>query len=435
MPPPAVFDVVVVGGGAAGLFCAIAAARAGAPRVLCLESGSAPLRKVAVSGGGRCNVMHSAANWRPREAVKLLAGRYPRGARQLGRAALTSPGAGFSPAQTARWFEAEGVQLVAEPDGRVFPSTNDSATVVSALLAAARDAGVELRLRSKVTGIERLGGGDAGQQQPFHLQYTQRGGSGAELVTGAAAVLATGSASHPLAAGLGHQISPLIPSLFAFRLPADGPICPPELAGVSVPDAELTLEGCKAAVGRGALLVTHRGVSGPAALRLSSFAAAELAAVGYTGTLRLNLAPGLREAEVDAELRRFRTAEDTRRRQLGSAVPFGLPRRLWVAVAAGAGLDLESRWGELGEKVGIKAAVGAVRRTRLPFAGKDSNKEEFVTAGRAITMRGTAILWRSLLRHCLLTSLSRPGFPAPHPKSLETYTSEWDTSHRSRQAE
>ena len=121
-------DVVVVGAGAAGVFSAITAARRGASVVL-LESGSKPLRKVRVSGGGRCNVMHDAARWAPRDAKRLLGERYPRGAEQFSQP-LTRPAGkgGFGPHETARWFEAEGVTLVAEDDGRCFPSTNDSAT-------------------------------------------------------------------------------------------------------------------------------------------------------------------------------------------------------------------------------------------------------------------------------------------------------------------
>ena len=300
------YDVVVVGGGAAGVFASIAAAREGAS-VLCLESGSSPLRKVRISGGGRCNVMHDAATWDPRGARELLAQRYPRGSSEL-VGALSSR---FSPTETKAWFEAEGVQLKREEDGRVFPTTDDSATIVDALLSAAGRAGVELRTRTKVTSATRRAGGG------FELLCTgpSRGDGGeasSECIVAPSLLLATGSASHGLAAALGHEISPLIPSLFSFRL-SPGGMLDASLAGVSVQDAELTLPpppppaaaegaapppatkkrkrggGVKPTSTRGPLLVTHRGISGPAALRLSSFGAAELSAAGYRGVLRLNV--------------------------------------------------------------------------------------------------------------------------------------------------
>ena len=146
------FDVVVIGGGASGIFGAIAAARTGAS-VLVLESGSAPLRKVKVSGGGRCNVMHDETTWEPRGGRELLKSRYPRGASQL----LGILSSRFSPVDTAAWFRAEGVELKREADGRVFPCSDDSATVVTALLAAADRAGVRLRRRCKVRDVRRLG--------------------------------------------------------------------------------------------------------------------------------------------------------------------------------------------------------------------------------------------------------------------------------------
>ena len=144
-------DIIVVGGGASGLFSAIAAARADASVVI-LESGSQPLRKVRISGGGRCNVMHDQSTWDARDGRALLSQRYPRGAAEL-TGSLTSR---FSPPETAAWFEAEGVKLKREADGRVFPTTDDSGTVIEALLGAAERAGVELRLGIKVAGVDRL---------------------------------------------------------------------------------------------------------------------------------------------------------------------------------------------------------------------------------------------------------------------------------------
>lgn len=226
------FDVVVVGGGASGIFSAVAAARAGAS-VLCLEGGSQPLRKVRISGGGRCNVMHDASTWESHggSGRDLLSERYPRGADQL-LGSLTSR---FSPVATAEWFEAEGVELKVEADGRVFPTTDDSATIIEALLGAARRAGVQLRKRAKVLppqvpseppppppplpkrraaaalsqvrGVAHAPKAD-GACPGFEVRYAAaEAEEGEARVRCAALVLATGSESHALAADLGHEIA------------------------------------------------------------------------------------------------------------------------------------------------------------------------------------------------------------------------------------
>ncbi|KAJ1633965.1 HI0933-like protein-domain-containing protein [Pavlovales sp. CCMP2436] len=403
--PKAGPDVVVVGGGASGLFAAITAARGGA-RVLCLESGSQPLRKVRISGGGRCNVMHDPATWQPRAARELLAARYPRGAQELigcfGRKEASSS---FSPTDTLEWFLAEGVSLKLEEDGRVFPESDDSGTIIDCLLSAADRAGVQLQLGTKVESIS------ADPAGAFEISFAQRGGEGARsLVRCAAVVLATGSASHALAQALGHEPSPLRPSLFAFRL-APGALLDASLAGVSLQDAELTLEleaspsppepqhesgapevvkkkkkGAPAARARGPLLVTHRGVSGPSALRLSAFGALPLAETGYKGNLLLNACPHLQPAEVAEELLDF-TQGFHRLKQVGNISPFqgAIPRRLWRVLvansasgeleAAGDGIDPTKKWEELG-RAELRALEERLVRLRLPFSGKDSNKDE-----------------------------------------------------------
>lgn len=396
------FDVVVVGGGAAGIFASIAAAREGAA-VLCLEGGASPLRKVRISGGGRCNVMHDSATWDPRGARDLLKARYPRGATQL----VGPLSSRFSPLETKAWFEAEGVTLKRESDGRVFPSTDDSATIIDALLSAADRAGVQLRTRVKVASAVRRDGGG----------FVVLGASGAEAGGGdggpwtvetRSLLLATGSSSHHLAADLGHDILPLLPSLFSFRL-SPGGMLDASLAGVSVADAELTLQlppapasagegsadsgsapspskkrrragATNALSARGPLLVTHRGLSGPAALRLSSFGASELAAAGYRGQLQLNLAPGHTSAQALSALEACRTRLDARLKQASTLNPFGLPRRLWAAVVAAAAVDGGKRWDALAN-ADLTRLQRATQTVPLAFSGKDSNKEEFVTAG------------------------------------------------------
>lgn len=374
--------VVVVGAGAAGVFAAIAAARHGAS-VHCLESGTKPLRKVRISGGGRCNVMHDPDTWSSAEGRDLLAGRYPRGNRAL-IGAFTKL---FSPVETAIWFEREGVELKREEDGRVFPRSDDSATIVDALLGAARAAGVRLMLGAKVCDVKRLeqeAGGGPGAPR-FRLDVKNREGSRSSLNC-SALVLATGSASHGLAKGLGHAVEPLCPSLFSLRV-RDGFVTE-ALAGVAVPDVEVQLhprpgstkKKRSLAESRGPLLITHRGLSGPAILRLSSFAAMDLAAMGYEGTITLNLAPDIAGAqEAEEKLHGLHTGPH-KQKLVSNINPFGLPKRLWAALVAADDAVGAMTWAQL-TKTERRDLARSVCGTRLRFTGKDANKDEFVTCG------------------------------------------------------
>mmetsp|Transcript_11867 Transcript_11867/g.35362 ORF Transcript_11867/g.35362 Transcript_11867/m.35362 type:complete len:429 (-) Transcript_11867:32-1318(-) len=353
--------VVVVGGGASGYFAAISAARRGAD-VTILEATRKPLKKVLASGGGRCNVMHD-----PTMAVADVVERYPRGRREL-RGPFSSV---FGPADCRAWFEAEGVALKTEADGRVFPTTDDSSTVAGALEAAAKRAGVRVRTGAAALGVEAAGDGFA---------VAVKGG---DAVAADAVVLSTGSsrAGYALAKALGHTPVAPFPSLFSFRV-ADAAIA--GLAGLSLADAELTIAGPKPKgprpPTRGPLLVTHRGLSGPAALRLSAFRAKELEDAAYKGTLLLDALP---DDSFDA----CRAAVEAHRRKhpkatvCGAVRPFEqIPKRLWARLAERAGASAEARWADCGKKQ-TEQLVAACKRLELPFDGKDTNKDEFVTAG------------------------------------------------------
>ncbi|HMO66260.1 MAG TPA: aminoacetone oxidase family FAD-binding enzyme, partial [Verrucomicrobiota bacterium] len=273
--------IIVVGGGAAGFFAAIAAAEA-APEagVTILEKSAQFLGKVRISGGGRCNVTH---RWHePRE----FAARYPRGG-----SALIGPLQRFGAADTAAWFEGRGVALKTEADGRLFPVTDSSETIMGCLMQAARRAGVELRTHSAVAAVRRGGGGG------FELTL-----AGGEPVAGDRLLLATGgcraAAAGALAVSLGHTLEPPVPSLFTFHVETPwlrG------LAGVTVPEAEVSVPALRLGE-RGPLLVTHWGFSGPAVLRLSAWGARALHGAGYRFTLRVNWRAGLSLEALDAEL-------------------------------------------------------------------------------------------------------------------------------------
>lgn len=349
--------VLVVGGGAAGFFAAITLAETNPDvRVTILERSAEPLGKVRISGGGRCNVTHD----EPDPAV--FAGSYPRGSR-----ALRGPLTRFGAADTVAWFAARGVSLKTEPDGRMFPVSNSSETVVNCLLNAARAAGVVLRTRCAVRSLRTSDG-------RFEADL------GGETLTADRVLLATGSNPqvYTWAAALGHEVAAPVPSLFTFKI--DDPRLT-GLAGVSVPDAEVTLTGApKAAKGltqRGPLLVTHWGLSGPAVLKLSAWGARDLHEQSYRAELRVNWLPDLHLEVLKVRLLEQKTAEP--RKQVAAHAAFGLPGRLWAALTTAAGVG-EKRWADLSKRE-LEGLAGELGRGRFAVSGKGVFKDEFVTCG------------------------------------------------------
>ena len=349
--------IAVVGGGAAGFFGAIAAAEADpAARVTLYEATSHLLAKVKISGGGRCNVTH--ACFEPRD----LARRYPRGGREL-----TGAFSRFQPRDTIAWFEARGVALKTEEDGRMFPVTDDSQTIVDCLLGAARKAGVVIRTQCGVKSAARATAGG------FELALTS-----GETVTVDRLLLATGgnrsNAGLEIARALGHTIEPPVPSLFTFHV--DDPRLK-DLAGVSVEDAATAVAGTPLRE-RGPLLVTHWGLSGPAVLKLSAWGARLLAERDYRFTLRVNWAPRFNAETARAELERARAAEP--RKQVTTFCPLGVPLRLWERLVVAAGLAPTVPWTGVGNAA-LRALAAQVTDAEFAVSGKSLFKDEFVTCG------------------------------------------------------
>lgn len=349
--------IAVVGGGAAGFFGAIAAAEADpAARVTLYEATSHLLAKVKISGGGRCNVTH--ACFEPRD----LARRYPRGGREL-----TGAFSRFQPRDTIAWFEARGVALKTEEDGRMFPVTDDSQTIVDCLLGAARKAGVVIRTPCGVKSAARAAAGG------FELALTS-----GETVTVDRLLLATGgnrsNAGLEMARALGHTIEPPVPSLFTFHV--DDPRLK-DLAGVSVEDAATAVAGTPLKE-RGPLLVTHWGLSGPAVLKLSAWGARLLAERDYRFTLRVNWAPRFNAETARAELERARAAEP--RKQVTTFCPLGVPLRLWERLVVAAGLAPTVPWTGVGNAA-LRALAAQVTDAEFTVSGKSLFKDEFVTCG------------------------------------------------------
>lgn len=354
--------VVVVGGGAAGFFAAIACAEklGSAGTVTLYEATAHPLAKVRVSGGGRCNVTH--ACFEPRELAK----RYPRGGRELLGAFHR-----WQPRDTVEWFSAHGVETKTEADGRMFPETDDSATIVDCLMKAAAEAGVTVVTSVGVRKVEQLG--REGGAPDFWVTLTDGTTARCDRL-----LLATGgnksSAGLAIAAALGHTIEPPVPSLFTFHIDDARLI---GLSGVSIENVTVTVPGTKLKEG-GPLLITHWGLSGPAILKLSAWGARELAACHYEFQLGVNFTPAHTRDSLLREFAAVRTAHA--KKQLGTWNPLGLPARFWERMLATAGIVPATQW------AGVSAAALGALATLLTGAeftvvGKSMNKEEFVTCG------------------------------------------------------
>jgi predicted Rossmann fold flavoprotein len=351
-----VTEIAIVGGGAAGFFASIAAAQANRScKVSLYERGSKFLTKVRISGGGRCNVTH--ALFDPR----LFTARYPRGEREL-----ISPFHRFSAEDTVAWFEARGVRLKREGDGRMFPVTDSSETIIGCLVKEANDSGVRLFTRKSIESAR------ARTEAGFELKF-----SDGELTTCDRLLLATGGCRSiggvvELVRSLGHTIEPPVPSLFSLHVPVPWLR---SLPGISVIDVLLSVEKLRE---RGPLLITHNGISGPAVLRLSAWGARILHEKSYRFTLRVNWIPEMNEAELRTEFQSRRKTEPIRR--LNNSPIGAIPARLWEKLVSNAGIAPETTWTSL-TRAGMNELIRQLRAMELEVDGKSLNKEEFVTCG------------------------------------------------------
>jgi predicted flavoprotein YhiN len=368
--------IVIVGGGAAGFFAALACAetQSGA-EILILEKTSQFLSKVKISGGGRCNVTHACFDERE------FAARFPRGER-----ALIAPFKQFQARDTVAWFAARGVKLKTEDDGRMFPVTDSSQTIMDCLLGAARQAGVKLKTNCGVESAVKKPDGK------FELTLADHGNSGADpavrdqdarqrvpTVLGCdKLLLATGGCRTPalgqLAVSLGHTLEPPVPSLFTFHVTTPWLR---ELAGISVESVEASVPGAGLDE-RGALLVTHWGLSGPVILRLSAWGARKLHGTNYSFPLHVNWLPHLDAEEIAAELEARRHSQPAR--QVVNAPVPPLPARLWEQLVLASGVTRATRWSALSRSAQHRL-VQQLRRTEFLVSGKSLNKDEFVTCG------------------------------------------------------
>ena len=360
-------QIGIIGGGAAGFFAAITAAEAARDATVTIYEATAHLlAKVKVSGGGRCNVTH--ACFEPRELVK----RYPRGGRELLGAFSR-----WQPRDTVEWFAARGVTLKTEEDGRMFPVTNDSQTIVDCLMNAARAAGVVIRTHCGVKAVERVDpnalAAAPSTRSTFRLSLTT-----GETVACDRLLVATGgnrsSAGFAIAQQFGHTIEPLVPSLFTFHI--NDPRLK-ELPGISVEEAVTAVPGTSLKE-RGPLLVTHWGLSGPAILKLSAWGARELAGRDYKFALRVNWVPQLNTESARAALEAARAANP--KRKVLNGCPLALPARLWEKLVPAAGIGADTLWSGVGNGP-LRALAAQVCEGEFAVDGKSMFKEEFVTCG------------------------------------------------------
>ncbi len=345
--------IVVVGGGAAGFFAAIHAKEKHATaEVIILEKGKEVLQKVKISGGGRCNVTHACFD--PKELTQY----YPRGNKEL-----LGPFHQFMTGDTMAWFEDRGVPLKMESDGRIFPESNSSQSIMDCLLGEVERLGISVLKKEGVTNIQALSGAYEVQTKTNTYQATH-------------VIYCPGSSAKmwQLVADLGHSIIPTVPSLFTFNIQEEGLNAIP---GISVPNAIVQIKDTSLEA-QGPLLITHWGLSGPAVLKLSAFGARILAEKNYQYQVYVNWL-GMHAEEVQSILQEERQVSG--KKLLIKTNPFAeIPKRLWAYLLEKSAIKDTVKWGDISNKQ-LQILVENLAQMCLHAQGKSTFKEEFVTAG------------------------------------------------------
>ncbi len=346
------YDVIIIGGGAAGFFAAINIAEQNPNlKVVILERGKDVLTKVKVSGGGRCNVTH--AEFIPKE----LSLNYPRGEKEL-----LGPFHQFMTGDTIAWFEKRGVDLKIEEDGRMFPVSNSSQTIIDCFLNEVNTHGVEVLINHAVKSVKKAG--------EFYTIETSQGEFNSKKI-----LIATGSNPKiwKLLEDLGHTISSPVPSLFTFNI-NDERI--QDIPGVVAPDVEVKVIGTDL-WSEGPLLITHWGLSAPSILKLSAFGAIELAKRQYKFKIEVNF---IKQTFDDCIELLKALKHELAKKTVYKSTSFNLPKRLWHKLVFASGIPIETRWADL-NKSQLESLSGQLTRAVFKVDGKSTFKEEFVTAG------------------------------------------------------
>ncbi len=346
------YDVLVVGGGAAGFFAAInTAERNPGLSVAILERGTSVLNKVKVSGGGRCNVTH--AEFIPNE----LASYYPRGQKEL-----KGPFHSFMTGDTMAWFESRGIPLKIEDDGRVFPVSNSSQTIIDCFLKQSQKYDIKLKKNHAVRSIGQTG-------DSWAVETTK------EVFYCKKLMIATGSNPKiwQMLQSLGHNISPAVPSLFTFDI--DDPRLK-DIPGVVAKDVAVEVMGTSLH-SEGPLLITHLGLSAPSILKLSAFGAIELAQLNYKFEIKINFIQ--QDAASCLEVL-MKNKLELSKKLVRNTPLFELPKRLWVKLVQASAIADELRWADL-NKLQLQSLLKQLTKAVFQVHGKSTFKEEFVTAG------------------------------------------------------
>ena len=349
-------NLIVIGGGAAGFFCAVNAAKMNPLlEVVIVEKTSKLLSKVGVSGGGRCNVTHACFS------ITEMIKKYPRGGSFLKKAFHQ-----FFTTDTIAWFKERGIELKTEPDGRMFPVSNTSQTIIDCLMQEANKFGITILMNKEVKGMLKV---DNGWQLIF---------ANDTVITADFICIASGGYPKPAQFDwlqkTGHTIEVPVPSLFTFNMPGN-PIT--ALMGVVAERVSVKIAGTKLTE-QGPVLITHWGLSGPAILKLSAWGARELAKNNYAFTVIVNWVPIYNEQTLKDKFQQVRF--DVAAQKIANRNPFGLPQRLWDYLLAQAGVNENMRWADLPAKEQNKL-IKILCTQEFTVNGKTTFKEEFVTAG------------------------------------------------------
>ncbi|MDF1753109.1 MAG: NAD(P)/FAD-dependent oxidoreductase [Verrucomicrobiales bacterium] len=371
------YDLIVIGGGASGFFAAITCAEVSPTprRILILEKAPEVLQKVKISGGGRCNVTHDCHD------PRLFVSHYPRGQKTL-----PGPLHRWNAADMINWLADKGVALKVEADGRIFPITDDSQTIIDCFHAAARDAGIEIRCRQEVSDVTF---------RDDHFSLELKSG---EVLTCSNLLVATGGIRNPsgkkFAETFGHTTQDAAPSLFTFKI-TDPRI--EGLAGISVPLGKATVSGTKFEE-MGPILITHWGLSGPGILKVSAWGARELYEMNYRFQAVINWVAKETEDEVQRHLSSLRTNHG--KQSIFANPQFSIPTRLWKRLCEAAEISPDTKWGNL-SRVQLNALKGQLTSCEFQVEGKSMNKDEFVTCGGVNLKEVNFKTMESKLQPCL----------------------------------
>jgi predicted Rossmann fold flavoprotein len=351
--------LIIIGGGAAGFFCAVNAARANPSlQVVIVEKTGKLLSKVKVSGGGRCNVTHACFS------VADMVKKYPRGAVFLKKAFHH-----FFTKDTITWFEERGVDLKTEPDGRMFPVTGTSQTIIDCLMREVNKYGVEILMNQEVKAIDKLDG----HWQILFANETIMDADFVCIASGGYSKLA----QFEWMQKIGHSIEAPVPSLFTFNMPGNAITA---LTGITVENVVVKIASTKLNE-QGPLLITHWGMSGPAILKLSAWGARELAGKNYQFTALVNWVPLYNEQTLKDKFQHIRF--DIAAQKISNRNPFTLPQRLWQYLVQQSGITEKMRWADLPAREQNKLIKNLCAQ-EFAVDGKTTFKEEFVTAGGVV---------------------------------------------------